>query len=73
MRALYRVLALFFMVLGILAVLTYLPLYDGYLPAFLLAVDQFVPAVFFLLITAVAFFALAARCHLLGRRHRQRR
>lgn len=73
MAAIYRVLAFFFMALGILALLTYLPLYDGYLPAALRAVDQFVPAVFFLAIMAVAFFGLAARCHLLGRRRQRRR
>lgn len=71
--AIYRALAVLFTGLGMLAVLTYLPLYDGYLPSVLRAVDQFVPAVIFLAIMAAAFFALAARCHLLGKRRRYRR
>lgn len=72
-RAIYRLLAMLFLGLGILAIVTYLPLYDGYLPPFLRVVDQFVPAVFFLFLMALAFFGLAARCHWLSQRHRQRR
>jgi hypothetical protein len=73
MRAIYRVLAVIFTFMGILAVLTYLPLYDGYLPTFLHKVDQFVPVVLFLFLMALACFGLAARCHWLGKRRRQRR
>jgi hypothetical protein len=73
LRAIYRVLAVLFLFMGILSILTYLPLYDGYLPPLLHKIDQFVPAVLFLLLMALACFGLAARCHWLGKRRRCKR